>query len=59
MRIYSKIRISSKRCMNTSNGSSKKRPSIVTKASPNFLSSFNAISKVDDNAEEETDCEER
>ena len=45
--------------MNTSNGSLKNRPRIVTKASPNFPSSFRAISKVDDDAEEERDCEER
>ena len=40
--------------MNTSKGSLEDRPSILT-----FPSSFWAISKVDDDAEEESDCEER
>ena len=44
--------------MNTSKGSFKNRPSIVTKASSNIPSSFKAISKVDDDAEEDRDYQE-
>ena len=36
MRIYPKIYISTKWCMNTSNESLEDRPSIITKASPNI-----------------------